>query len=893
MFKSIKKKMILYFLLFATVPLLVLGIYNIISTSGNLKRSSFNELSIKAKEKAEKLETSLRDIRNDLDFLSQSFALKNLLEGFYEEDPDEIDYWTDAASEEFLSFSQSNKKYMQIRFLNTDGKEVARVDNDGTKASIVPAGKLQDQSQASYFTHTIKLEKNKVYISPLNLSMEDAKIKIPHQPVIRYATPVFDESNTLQGIVVLNVFANAFLKPFKEINSGSAILLNRNGYYLAHSDEARVWGFMFSGSDERIEKYYEKQITSKILSKEAGIVDSGKGQFLAFSPVYINEMDKSEHWVAMIEESEEVIFGSVNSFVTTFFVIVFGIALVASALSYVIGGSFSKPIVKIVESINFLATGDLTREITIKSKDEIGELAKAYQNIVQNLKDKANVAEQIARGNLNVDIKAMSGNDVLANSMVSMRDSLKTMQAELQVTIDAQKAGDLDAKCCPGKVEGVYAELLNDINDVLDAVINPVLEGTEILKEYAEGKLERKMHPLPGKQFILTKSLNTIQHNLNTLTAEGIMLTQAAEHGELQKRGDTDKFLGGYRQIIQGMNSTIEYILAPINEAMNCLADMANGDLTIDITGDYKGDHARMKTAMHTTLVSLNDMLNQVNVAVGQVTSGAEQVAKASQSLSDGATKQASSVEEISASMNDIDSQTRQNADNALQANQLSGTAKTGAEDGNNQMKKMLSAMDEIRQSSDEIHKIIKAIDEIAFQTNLLALNAAVEAARAGVHGKGFTVVAEEGRNLAQRSAKAAQETTDLIEDSVLKVENGTKIANLTAKSLDEIVTNVSKVTELIAEIADSSNEQAQGIDQVNTGLNQIDDVTQANTASAEESAAAAVELSSQADKLMQTLSRFKLKNHKFTESVTTVKATIVEDDVDSMTGDEWGLSGS
>ena len=215
-------------------------------------------------------------------------------------------------------------------------------------------------------------------------------------------------------------------------------------------------------------------------------------------------------------------------------------------------------------------------------------------------------------------------------------------------------------------------------------------------------------------------------------------------------------------------------------------------------------------------------------------------------------------MEEISASMGEMSSQTRQNAENAGQADNLSTEAKVAAERGSEQMSEMVRAMGEINAAGQNISKIIKVIDEIAFQTNLLALNAAVEAARAGQHGKGFAVVAEEVRNLAARSAKAAQETSELIEGSVEKTAKGTQVANRTAEVLDGIVGGITKASDLIKEISVASTEQTQGIAEVTGGLDQIDRVTQQNTAAAEESAAAAETLSSQAMQLQQMLSQFK-----------------------------------
>ena len=308
------------------------------------------------------------------------------------------------------------------------------------------------------------------------------------------------------------------------------------------------------------------------------------------------------------------------------------------------------------------------------------------------------------------------------------------------------------------------------------------------------------------------------------------------------------------------MGTTLDRLADTLqNDMVASLTKLANGDITFDVTPHDGNDEVR--GALKRLGEDLNDVLGRVQSAGEQIAAGSTQVADSSQSLSQGATEQASSLEEISSSMTQMGSQTKHNAENASLANQLSSEARDAAQNGNQQMGEMVRAMEEIRESGQNISKIIKVIDEIAFQTNLLALNAAVEAARAGQHGKGFAVVAEEVRNLAARSAKAARETAELIEGSVSKTRTGADIATRTASALDEIVQSVSKVNDLVAEIAAASNEQAQGIGQVSVGLEQIDQVTQQTTASAEESAAAAQELSSQANELRQLLKRFHLKN--------------------------------
>ncbi|WOC32703.1 MULTISPECIES: methyl-accepting chemotaxis protein [Caproicibacterium] len=322
---------------------------------------------------------------------------------------------------------------------------------------------------------------------------------------------------------------------------------------------------------------------------------------------------------------------------------------------------------------------------------------------------------------------------------------------------------------------------------------------------------------------------------------------------------EKDKVLNSRQDEIGQLAVSFNQLIVGTNKLTSETLAIAGGDLTVSVT--VRSDEDILGKALNNLVQKFHTLATSIVSSSEQVDAGARQVANSSTMLSQGATEQASSVEELSASMEEVTSQTTQNAQNAQKTYELARTIKSDAENGNTKMGEMLQAMEDINTSSGSIGKIIKAIDEIAFQTNILALNAAVEAARAGQYGKGFAVVAEEVRSLAAKSAQAAKETTTLIETSTQKVGSGTDIANETASALQKITEGISQASDLVGAIASASNEQAAALEQINQGITQVSQVVQSNAAAAEESAAASEELSGQADILKENVSIFKLKN--------------------------------
>ncbi len=491
--------------------------------------------------------------------------------------------------------------------------------------------------------------------------------------------------------------------------------------------------------------------------------------------------------------------------------------------------AFVAPINVMAEYVDRISKGDIPPKITDNYKGDFNEV----------------------KTNLNGAIAAMEG---LANANRVLQ---KVVQNDYTEKVD-------------GTYMGVYEDVKHGVNNVMDRLLNLQRVMNNIAKGDTSDLSALKEVGKRSENDQLMPSIISMLDSIQSLIKGTNEYAEKCNLGELDKiKLDESKMEGAYRTIFSELNKAAKNTAEPIMEVMTALKLMESGDFRAEIKGNYKGNFLMLKDAINHFMLAINELLFQVNVTTDQVANGSEQVSGAAQNLSQGASEQASSLEEITSSMQEVANQTGRNAENARAADSISQEAMKAAERGNTQMDNLLEAMNDIQASSNQISKIIKVIDEIAFQTNLLALNAAVEAARAGMHGKGFAVVAEEVRSLAARSAQAAKETGEMIENAVKKSSVGSEMSKQTAEILGHIVSDVSKVTDIVTEIAAASNEQAHGVNQIKIGLTQIEQVTQQNTASAEESAAASEELSSQAVNLKSMMKRFKLKGAENIESTT------------------------
>jgi methyl-accepting chemotaxis protein len=533
----------------------------------------------------------------------------------------------------------------------------------------------------------------------------------------------------------------------------------------------------------------------------------------------------------------------------------------------VVKRNFERPMAALTEAACNIANGNLEISLNILSNDEFGFLCNNFKKMsdmihalikntyqmlshynqgdldarvaseglqgaylqmaegINNMADSMNTllravlgaAHGFGEGNFKANLPAYPGKKAIVNEAIDMvSTNLELVNKNIRSMIQAAVQGQLSVRMDSSNCQGGWAEIIEGLNKMMNAVTDPIDEAREILTKVSGGNLE------------------------------------------VLVRGD---YHGDFNQIKVALNSTIATIKTSIRDISSVLNGISGSNLDQIINSEYRGDFNNIKTSINKILDMFNSVIGQMKTASGRVNDGAGSISHSAMSLAAGAANQAASLELLSGSAQQISEKTLINVDDARLARDMALSSRKDAIKCQNEMSALTSAMDDIRKASQDIAGIIQVINNIAFQTKLLSLNAAVEAARAGTQGKGFAVVAEEVRNLSDHSKRSADETGELIQTALKKVSFGVNAANTTAGSLAKIIEEIDFISGLTGKIAEASDEQSQSIGQINEQISQISIVVQKNTAASEESAAAASELKEQSDRLNTMVSAFRLRN--------------------------------
>ena len=378
--------------------------------------------------------------------------------------------------------------------------------------------------------------------------------------------------------------------------------------------------------------------------------------------------------------------------------------------------------------------------------------------------------------------------------------------------------GNISSMIETPELEGRYLGVAEGVNKMVQDHIDTQQKIIDCMAAFAKGDLSYELERFAGERVFVNNAIEDIKASFNEVIGEIEEMSSAIISGDLDRPIHADKFEGSYRHIVETFGRAYD---------------------------------------------NLNSVMTEINEQVGQITTTISQLNTSAQSLSNNSQQQSTAIEQISASVEETNAMVHSNAEATNEAQSLVSTASDVANEGMEKVERMVTAMSDIRTSSEDISKIIKVIDEIAFQTNLLALNAAVEAARAGSHGRGFAVVAQEVRNLAGRSAKAARETSDLIEGAVQRVGAGSKLADETQQAFETIAKNVGDIEQHTSKIAMSSNEQSRGINQISVALGELTNNSSETTGQSEELAAAANQMEASTNLIKSLMARFKLREMK------------------------------
>ena len=485
-----------------------------------------------------------------------------------------------------------------------------------------------------------------------------------------------------------------------------------------------------------------------------------------------------------------------------------------------------------------------------------------------------------------------------------MLSAISDLQTDLFTMSTWHMAGNYEYRIDVSRYKGYHQKVVKNINNFTESYVKSFTELLEVVGKYGDGDFTANVSTYPENWRWANDKVNDLRNNFIQVTSEIDALVESAAKGDLNIRIDHSKFGGSWAAVTSKLNNLLDAVAEPlddiarnvtimsqgdfshlegtypgvfgilqdacnkvndttsalIEEISQVLKSVSEGDLTVGLEQDYVGSYAPIEAALTTILQSLNNTMNDVGRVADDVSESSAYLSKNAETLSSGASTQLISMQTLSVGIGDVDVQSRSNSSNAKKAAEIVLASRDRAEKSNLVMNMLLESMDEIEKSSKKISEITKVIENIAFQISLLSLNASIEASRAGEHGRGFSVVADEVRSLAAKSNEAAKKTADIIKESITSVEKGTQHVNNMADSLKKIIEDVMGISGIVDNIQESSSQQSEAISDINSSMVNINSTTQQATDASLDTAAAATKLDGQIDFLRQKLSFFKTK---------------------------------
>ena len=532
---------------------------------------------------------------------------------------------------------------------------------------------------------------------------------------------------------------------------------------------------------------------------------------------------------------------------------------------------------------------------TEKFPGAFNTMAKSINNLVMShIKVNMRVIDivgQYGQGNFSEDMDRLPGEKAKITEAVSLvKKNLLDINTEIINLSKEAIKGNLSARGNSGKFQYSLKEMVDGINNTLDALIDPINMAVTCIDKIGKGEIPAKITDAYNGDFNkLKNNLNLCIDAINALVSDTKALAFATKDGNLSLRTDTTKFDGDYKIIVESINHTLDSIVTPIREGVAVLEEMANGDLTALITGDFKGDYQMIKNSINTVSQSLNKALNDVNDAVEATASASNQISSSTEEMASGSQEQTQQAIEAAGAVEEMTKTIMENTKNASFAADTAKEAGNKAEQGGKVVRETIEGMNriaevvrkssvivnELGKSSNQIGEIVQVIDDIADQTNLLALNAAIEAARAGEQGRGFAVVADEVRKLAERTTKATKEIAVMIrtiqkdtKEAVSSMEQGTKEveagkhkADLAGEALLEIIEGAKQVVDIVSQVAAASEEQSTAAEEISKSIDAMSSVTQESATGTQQIAHAAEDLNRLTLNLETLINRFKISN--------------------------------